>query len=171
VFSIDATSFADVLHDIRTVGKVTGAEQAAAALTASMAAQAQEVRARVASSPRVSCFYEVYYQPPVYTVGPGSFVFSLLKQAGCNPVTANLKTQYPQMSVEAIVKANPDVYLVDSLSAPSVDAVEKRPGYDALSAVRDHRMVIIDSDLVTRPGPRVVDGLQALADALHPAGA
>jgi len=168
VFSIDATSFADVLHDIRTVGRLTGADQPAAALTANMAAEAEEVRARVGAAPRVSCFYEVYYQPPVYTVGPGSFVFSLLKQAGCNPVTGNLKTQYPQMSVEAIVKADPDVYLVDSLSAPSVAAVEKRPGYDALSAVGDHRVVIIDSDLVTRPGPRVVDGLRALADALHP---
>ena len=95
-------------------------------------------------------------------------MFSLLKQAGCDPVTANLSTQYPQMSVEAIVKADPDVYLVDSLSAPSVASVEKRPGYDVLSAVSDHRVVMIDSDLVTRPGPRVADGLRELADALHP---
>jgi iron complex transport system substrate-binding protein len=169
VFSIDATSFDDVLHDIRTVGRLTGADQPAAALTANMAAEAAEVKARVGSP--VSCFYEVYYQPPVYTVGPGSFVFSLLELAGCDPVTANLRTQYPQVSVEAIVKADPAVYLVDSLSAPSVAAVGKRPGYDALSAVRDHRVVIIDSDLVTRPGPRVVEGLRELADALHPAGA
>ncbi|MDP9341074.1 MAG: helical backbone metal receptor [Actinomycetota bacterium] len=168
VFSIDATSFDDVLHDIQTVGKLTGAEQPAAALAANMAAEAAEIKARVAAAPAVSCFYEVYYQPPVYTVGPGSFVFSLLKLAGCDPVTANLNTQYPQMSVEAIVRADPDVYLVDSLSAPSVAAVAKRPGYDALSAVRDQRVVFIDSDLVTRPGPRVVDGLRELADALHP---
>ncbi len=171
VFSIDATSFGDVLHDIRTVGTLTGADRPAAALTANMAAEAAEVKARVAAEPPVSCFYEVYYQPPVYTVGPGSFVFSLLKLAGCDPVTANLKTQYPQMSVEAIVRADPAVYLVDSLSASSVAAVGKRPGYDALSAVRDHHVVVIDSDLVTRPGPRVVDGLRELAEALHPVSA
>jgi iron complex transport system substrate-binding protein len=85
-------------------------------------------------------------------------------------VTANATTQYPQMSVEAIVKADPDVYLVDSLSAPSIAAVARRPGYDALSAVLDHHVVFIDSDLVTRPGPRVVDGLAELAAALHPEG-
>jgi iron complex transport system substrate-binding protein len=171
VFSIDATSFDDVLHDIRTVGTLIGAGPRAAALTAQMAAQAAEIESRIAGDPAVSCFYEVYYQPPVYTVGPGSFVFSLLKLAGCDPVTANLHTQYPQMSVEAIVKADPAVYLVDSLSGPSVAAVGKRPGYDALSAVRDHRVVIIDSDLATRPGPRVVEGLRELADALHPVSA
>ncbi len=168
VFSIDARSFDDVLHDIRTVGRLTGAGPAAAALTAQMSAHAAEIEARIAGDPAVSCFYEVYYQPPVYTVGPGSFVFSLLRLAGCDPVTSNAKTQYPQMSVEAIVRADPRVYLVDSLSAPSVAAVSRRPGYDALSAVRDHRVVFIDSDLVTRPGPRVVDGLAELADALHP---
>jgi iron complex transport system substrate-binding protein len=171
VFSIDATSFDDVLHDIRTVGKLTGAEERAAALTASMSARAGEIEARIATDPPVSCFYEVYYQPPVYTVGPGSFVYSLLKLARCDPITASLDSQYPQMSVEAIVEANPDVYLVDSLSAPSVAAVVRRPGYEALSAVRNHRAVMIDSDLVTRPGPRVVAGLQELADALHPSSA
>jgi iron complex transport system substrate-binding protein len=126
------------------------------------------VERRAGVSPAVTCFYEVYFQPPVYTVGPGSFVFDLLKRAGCDPVTSNLHRQYPDLSVEALVQDDPRVYLVDSLSASSAAAVARRPGFDALSAVRRHRVVVIPSDLVTRPGPRIVQGLRALAASLHP---
>ena len=63
---------------------------------------------------------------------------------------------------------DPQVYLLDSLSGSSPEAVAKRHGFDAVAAVAAGRVIVIDSDLVTRPGPRIVDGLQALAQALHP---
>jgi iron complex transport system substrate-binding protein len=95
-------------------------------------------------------------------------VYDLLERAGCDPVTAGAPTDYPTWSVERLVRDDPDVYLVDSLSAPSAAAVGERPGFGALRAVRGGHVVRIDSDLVTRPGPRVVKGLLALAKALHP---
>jgi iron complex transport system substrate-binding protein len=168
VFTINGTGLRDVIHDIVTVGKLTGASDEAARLAARMGREASAIESRVSGDAQVTCFYEVYFQPPVYTVGPGSFVYDLLQDAGCDPVTEGLKNAYPQLSVEAVVQDDPHVYLVDSLSAPSVAAVGGRPGYDALSAVREHRVYRIDSDLVTRPGPRVVSGLRALARALHP---
>jgi iron complex transport system substrate-binding protein len=168
VFTIDATTLRDVFHDIDTIGRLTGVSRRARVLTNGLEARAADTVRRVSADARVSCFYEVYYQPPVYSVGPGSFVFDLLTHAGCNPVTADLKRAYPQLSVEAVVRDDPEVYLVDSLSASSPSAVGRRPGFDALSAVRHHRVAVIDSDLVTRPGPRVVRGLRDLAEALHP---
>ena len=168
VFTIDGTGLRDVVHDIETVGRITGASSAAEQLAGRMRARIAAIETRVRREPAVSCFYEVFFQPPVYTVGPGSFVFDLLRQARCDPVTSGLKNPYPQLSVEAVVDDDPEVYLVDSLSAKSVAAVAERPGYDALSAVQRHRVVRVDSDLVTRPGPRVVRGLAALARALHP---
>jgi iron complex transport system substrate-binding protein len=168
VFSVDATSLPDVFHDIGTIGRITGVPARAATLTHSLSGRAAAIERSVAAERPVSCFYEVYFQPPVYTVGPGSFVFDLLKHAGCDPVTSGLHRQYPELSVEAVVEDDPRVYLVDSLSASSPAAVAKRPGFDALSAVREHRVDVIDSDLVTRPGPRIVRGLRELAAALHP---
>jgi iron complex transport system substrate-binding protein len=168
VFSVDATSLRDVFHDIDTIGWITGVPGRASALTRTLSARADAIERRAGADRPVSCFYEVYFQPPVYTVGPGSFVFDLLKHAGCVPVTSGLHRQYPELSVEAVVHDDPRVYLVDSLSASSLAAVAKRPGFDALSAVRGHRVDVINSDLVTRPGPRVVQGLRALAVALHP---
>jgi len=170
VVTLDATDFPDLLQDIDTIGGITGTAQAAQALTANMQARAAQVAATVdqAGGP-VSCFFEVYY-PPLTTVGPNTFIYDLLRRAGCDPVTSSAKTDYPQWSVEKLVTENPVVYLTTAESARSIQAVASRPGFDALAAVADGRVVLVNSDLVTRPGPRVIDGLEELAAALHPSG-
>jgi iron complex transport system substrate-binding protein len=167
VFAIDATDFDDLLHDIDTVGTLTGTAAAAARLTGGMRASAQGIQSTVAADPAVSCFYEVYY-PPLTTVGPHTFVFDLLKRAGCDPVTASAKAPYPTWSVERLVSESPQVYLLDSLSGATPQAVEKRHGFGAVAAVAGGHVLVIDSNLVTRPGPRIVQGLDALAHAMHP---
>jgi iron complex transport system substrate-binding protein len=167
VFAIDATDLDDLLHDIDTVGTLTGTGQAAARLTDGMRANADAIQSKVAADPAVTCFYEVYY-PPLTTVGPHTFVFDLLKRAGCDPVTSSAHAPYPTWSVERLVAESPGVYLLDSLSGATPKAVEKRHGFDAVAAVHDGHVVVIDSNLVTRPGPRIVQGLDALARALHP---
>jgi iron complex transport system substrate-binding protein len=168
VFSVNATSFADLLHDILAIGTVTGAEARATSLTDGMLQTADQIHAKVTADPAVSCFYEVY-DPPLYTVGPGSFIYDLLVQAGCTPVTSSATSAYPQWSVEKLVAEQPQVYLLDSdSSAHTVEQLAKRAGFSALSAVTGGRVAVIDSDLVSRPGPRVVQGIEELAKALHP---
>jgi len=168
VVTLDATDFPDLLHDIDTIGRITGTTAAAEKLTSHMQARAEQVATTVdrAGGP-VSCFFEVYY-PPLTTVGPNTFIYDLLQRAGCDPVTASAKTDYPEWSVEKLVAEDPQVYLATAESAKSARAVASRPGFDALSAVADGRVVLVNSDLVTRPGPRVIDGLEELAAALHP---
>src|SRR5205807_3974371 len=119
--------FNDLLHDIGTVGTITGAEPAAQRLIASMRAKAAAIQAKVAPEAQVSCFYEVYY-PPLTTVGPHTFVYDLLRRAGCDPVTTGAKSPYPAWSLERLVRENPQVYLLDSLSGASPAAVAKRHG-------------------------------------------
>lgn len=168
VFTVNATDFQDLLGDIATVGRLTGAVEEAEALTAEMAAEAEEVRAAVATEPAVSCFFEVYYVPPLTTVGPNTFLFDLLELAGCDPVSAGARSDYPSWSVDRLVAESPEVYLVASESGVSPEAVADRPGFAGIEAVREGRVVLVDSDLVSRPGPRVVQGLRILAEALHP---
>ena len=167
VFTTDSTDLADVFHDIETVGRLTGTVGAAAALVAKMKMEAADVEARVAGDPAVPCFYEVYY-PPLTTVGPDTFIGDLLALAGCRSVSARAKSDYPQWSVEDLVRQDPRVYLVSSESGASPKAVASRPGFAAVAAIAAGRVVPIDADLVSRPGPRVVDGLLLLARALHP---
>jgi iron complex transport system substrate-binding protein len=168
VFTINATDFTDLLHDIRTVGEITGTSAGAATLTAQMAAKEQAIEVAVAKEARVSCFFEAYY-PPLTTIGPHTFIYDLLERAGCDPVSANAKSDYPEWSVDQLVASGPAVYLVASESGVSAAAVAKRPGFAAIPAVRDGKDILVSSDLISRPGPRVIDGLMALAQALHPA--
>jgi iron complex transport system substrate-binding protein len=167
VFTIKGTNLADLLHDIRTVGEITGATRAALSLTGRMQAQANALQAKVNAQAPVTCFFEVYY-PPLTTVGPHTFIADLLKRAGCDSVSAKAKGDYPEWSVDKLVQRSPAVYLVASESGVSPAAVAKRPGFSAIAAVRDGKIYLVDSDLVSRPGPRVVDGLAQLARLLHP---
>jgi iron complex transport system substrate-binding protein len=167
VFTVNATDFGDLLHDIGTIGRLTGTSERAGALTTRMAARAAEIQDAVSGDQPVSCFFEVYY-PPLTSVGPHTFIADLLKRAGCLSASMKAKSDYPQWSVDRLVKESPDVYLVASESGSSPAAVAKRPGFRAIGAVAAGRIYLIDSDLVSRPGPRVVDGLEALARVLHP---
>ena len=76
---------------------------------------------------------------------------------------------YPQITQEFIIAKDPEVIiLADVEFGESADSVKARPGWSAISAVRNGRMYGIDTNLVSRPGPRIVDGLEALAKALYP---
>ena len=167
VFTINATDLGDLLGDISTVGKITGATEQAKSLVNRMTAAESAIQSQVSSEAPVPCFFEAYY-PPLTTIGPHTFIFDLLVRAGCSPVSAGAKSDYPEWSVEALVADSPDVYLVASESGVSAEAVAKRPGFSAIGAVAGGRVYLVDSDLISRPGPRVIDGLRSLAEILHP---
>lgn len=167
IVTLNATDFTDLLEDIETVGAVSGAAEEAAALVDDMATRAEAVEAQIEE--RVSCFFEVYY-PPLTTVGPNTFVFGLLTMAGCDPVTQGAATDYPEWSVEDLVADGPQVYVVTPESAKGPAAIAKRPGFEGIGAIADGSVALVDGDLVTRPGPRVVEGLEQLAAALRAAG-
>jgi iron complex transport system substrate-binding protein len=162
VFTTLAASFEDTLADIDTVGTLLGAEEAAAAVTDDMRAEADAVGSAVTTSEPVSCFLDL---SDLFTVGPGSLEFDLLERAGCAPITAAADDAYPQWSLEQLVEDDPDVYLV-SEGIP-VERVIRQPGIRDLSAVRAGRVVEVDADLISRPGPRVAQGIAELAGALH----
>jgi iron complex transport system substrate-binding protein len=76
---------------------------------------------------------------------------------------------YPQMTQEAIIEANPDVIvLADEAFGVTVESVRARPGWSAISAVENDRIYTIDPDIISRPGPRIVDALEELARQLYP---
>jgi iron complex transport system substrate-binding protein len=169
VFTLLASDYDDAAADIRTVGRLTGTTEEAEAVAAELERTAGSVQARLDGRPDVTCFYEVGFEGGFFTVGPGSFIYDLLERAGCAPATSDAGEPFPQWSVEALVEDDPDVYLASSDSVGgSAASIGERPGFAALTAVRDGRVALIDADLVDRPGPRLGQGLMELALALHP---
>lgn len=165
VVTLHADTLDDLLGDIETIGELTGAPEEAQLLVKQMDTEADAIAQSAQEVGLVTCFFEVYY-PPLTTVGPNTFIFDLLERAGCDPVTEEAKTDYPEWSVDELVADGPQVYLVTPESARSVAAVSKRPGFSAIPAIEAHRVVLVDGDLVTRAGPRVIEGLRQLAEAL-----
>jgi iron complex transport system substrate-binding protein len=76
---------------------------------------------------------------------------------------------YPQLTQEAIIAANPRVIvLADEEFGVSIDSVKARPGWDQIDAVQNDRIYSVDPDLISRPGPRIVDALEQLAQQIYP---
>jgi iron complex transport system substrate-binding protein len=167
VFTLNSTNMGDTVHDIYTLGRLTGDTQGAATVASRLQAKIAQVSSALAGVQPVTCFFEVYY-PPLSTVGPGSFIFDMLQRAGCAPVSSTAKSQYPTWSVEDLVKQDPSVYLVGSGPGIAPSRVAARPGFDAVSAVKDGKVFVVSSDLVTRPGPRIWEGFAQIANDLHP---
>ncbi len=162
VFTTLAQSFDDTLADIETIGRLLGVEDRARELAQQIESEGEAVEERLADADRVTCFLDL---GDLYTVGPGALEFDLLQRAGCDPVTASAGEPYPQWSLEQLVQDDPEVYLV-SEGVP-VARVRRQEGVRELTAVEEDRIHGVSGGLISRPGPRVAQGIEQLASVLH----
>jgi len=166
------TNLEGLYTNLETVGLLSGQDAKAAALAQSLKARVAAVDARIATvTNKPSVFYELDSTDPAkpYTAGPGSYVDLLIARAGGTNVGAALKGQWAQMSLEQLVVANPHFILLgDAAYGATPASLNTRPGWETLSAIRQARVLVFDDNTVSRPGPRLVDGLEALAKILHP---
>ena len=172
VFYLGNPSTLEELYaNLNLVAKLTGRESETGALVDSLKARVKAVDdklAGVADKPVV--FYEIDASDPnkPYTTGPGTFIDLLIARAGGQNLPG-LTDAYPQVSLEQIVLANPAIILLgDAFYGTTPEAVAARPGWSKIAAVTNDRVLPFDDNLVSRPGPRLVDGLEALAQAIHP---
>ena len=166
------TSFDGVMSDIALVGKATGKDAQAKSVVDAMKQKLDMLKATLAKAqtkPRV--YWELDASDPAkpYTPGPGSFLNDLITLAGGTNVAASAKAAWAQINSEEIVAANPEIIVLsDALFGMTPDQVKARKGWSSITAVKNDKVYPIDDNLVSRPGPRVVDGLEAAAKLIHP---
>ncbi len=162
----------EMYANLETVGLLTGHEAETAALVKALKVRVAAVDEKLATvTERPSVYYELDATDPTkpYTAGPGSFVDLLIQRAGGANVGAQLQGQWVQISLEELLVLDPDMILLgDALYGETPEKVAARPGWEVLSAVQDGRLYPFDDTLVSRPGPRLVDALEAMARFLHP---
>jgi iron complex transport system substrate-binding protein len=130
-----------------------------------MKADVEAVRKAVAGTAPVTAFVEIG-QNPLYTVGTGTLIDELVTLAGGTNVVK--QPGYVGYSAEQLIAADPQVYLATKGSSSDPSAITSRAGFNKLTAVKNGRIVILDDNLVSRPGPRFVLGLKQIAQGLHP---
>ena len=172
VVGTEKTSFESVFADIALVGQATGQAEPATQVITAMQDQLTALKAKLAGAKEKPLVYwELDATDPAkpYSVGPGNFVDDMIALAGGTNVFEKVETPFPQVSAEQVVAANPDVIILsDAAYGITIESVLKRPGWQVITAVKQQRVEPIDDNLVSRPGPRLVEGLEASARIIHP---
>ncbi|HPS41782.1 MAG TPA: cobalamin-binding protein [Anaerolineaceae bacterium] len=157
---------------ITSVGILTGRDKEAKALNASLEKRIKAVTDLAATAAdRPLVFYELDGSGPgnPWTPGPGTFLSELIAAAGGVNAGDALQSAWAQISSEQLLVQDPDIILLgDSIYGMTVEQVAARAGWSGLTAVQENRIYPFNDDLVSRPGPRLVDGLEELARLLHP---
>ena len=167
-----AKSLDDTWTEIGQLGRLTGHQNEASALTARMKADIDKIVQSVpARSTPLSYYYEL--DPTFYSVTSKTFIGSIFARFGLTNVADaadpdGAKGGYPQLSQETLVKANPDmIFLADSKCCKqSAATVKARIGWSDITAVKTGQIVPLDDDIASRWGPRIVDLVQSIANAL-----
>jgi iron complex transport system substrate-binding protein len=158
----------DVFNVIRQLGKVAGRETEAGVLAASVRAALDSVRASVANEPRPRVLYVAEDQPPM-TAGRQTFISQLIGVAGGVSIFDDLDQLWPNVSMEEIVRRDPDILIFPAgeFSNP-LARVRAMQGWRDLRAVREGRVVTVSADILNRPSPSIARSAKLLRDVMHP---
>ena len=158
--------------NVRLLGILSGKQDAAEKVATDITKRIDAVvsKAKTATGkPRV--FFEL--DPALITMGPGTFLDDMIAKAGGVNIAADANTAWPTLSPEVIISKDPQVIILSDHGSDAggvtPDIVKSRPGWTAISAVKANRIELLpDRDLTDRPGPRAVEGLEYLAQTIHP---
>jgi len=158
----------EVLADIELVGAAVGADEEAATIVAAMEERIAQVTDAVADLPQPRVFYEIGYLPDIYGPADDSFTADMVSLAGGEPITTGDPVSFV-IPLERLVDEDPEIIVLgDAAYGVCPDSVAERPGWDEMTAVANDAIVPVDDIIVTRPAPRLGEGLAALALAIHP---
>jgi len=174
VLKLFPKDFDATVSTITRLGQVVAAPDRAEAITSGMAARRDAVVAAVADAPRPTVYEELDASDPSkpFVAGPNGFYGQLIDLAGGDNVFGDLPADFGQVGAESVIERNPDVILLTDADLPlnpqTPDLVAARPGWDAIAAVQSGAVHAVNGRLVSTPGPRLIDGLEAIAAVLHP---
>ena len=168
-FVMSTEDTTDIFRNITTLGRMTGRDSAASAVATSVRATLDSVRVSVAAKPSPSVIYVVFPDPPM-TAGPKTFIGQLIALAGGRSIFPTTDKNWPNVSMEEIVKRDPDIVIVPvgEFKDSALERFRKLPGWRDLRAVKQGRVVSVSADLLNRPSPAIAQSALVLRAAVHP---
>lgn len=171
VYAIEPKTISEVEQSIKEIGKITNAAEKANEITASMEKKVNDIKAKTKDltddkKPRV--YVEVSPAPDIYTAGKGTFMGEMIELAGGKNIFADING-WKKVDSEQVVAKDPQVVIsTHGVTADVLKDLQGRSGWNNIFAVKEHKVTAVDTNLVSRPGPRIVDGLELFAKAIHP---
>jgi len=153
-------SVEEVVADIRRLGSLTGHARQANLLAANMQQRLDRL-AKIKQGKPERVFYEIWHDP-LQTVGGKGFINDLLQRAGVKNVFSSIPMETPRINIEAVLHARPDVIIIPSEHRDT--AARKRFWKQWLGD--DIRIIVVNPDLMHRPGPRIINGIEVLRQAM-----
>jgi cobalamin transport system substrate-binding protein len=172
LFLLDPNDLEGVYQNVLSLGTLLDREEAAQRVVEGMRARIETVAEKAkgaATRPRVLHEVDSTNASQIFVAGPHNFIDSMITTAGGVNVAAGAPTKWPKLSPEEIVARDPEIIvLADARSGATPETVRARPGWAGIMAVRRGAIYAIDEDIVSRPGPRLVQGFEAYLRLLHP---
>ncbi len=167
VFVCHPRKVADIPRAMRALGRLTGSSRTAEAAARSTEARLAGLSRRLRGRPPVACALLVW-DDPITVAGAGAYLHDALQRAGGRNVAGDLPQPYPTLDPEQMAVRNPSAIIYAGHDPGGVGRAAARPGIRTTAAARSRRVFAVHDDLVLRPGPRLVAGIEAMARALHP---
>ena len=167
VFVSDPRTIEGVFKSIHDLGAICDRSPSAQALIDSLRTAEQQLLRKTAILPMKSAILLLSLRP-IITVGKSTFVGELLNLANARNLTQDAPTSYPMVGREEILRLQPDVILVTGeVAHDSLTVLSEYPEWSSLAAAHKGRIAFIDADLISRPGPRIIRGLEQIIRAIH----
>ncbi|RCW45028.1 MULTISPECIES: ABC transporter substrate-binding protein [unclassified Halanaerobium] len=164
----------ETIDMIKTIGWLTGSSKKAEQIAEKMNFRLKKIESLIAeklqNTKRPDVFYEIW-SDPLYTAGDNTFINSVIETAGGNNIGKNAEGAWPRFGIESLILADPDVYISSPHSAAggiTIKDILNRPLFSELKAVKKERVYLVDQDKISRPSPRIIDGLKEIAAAIFP---
>ncbi len=178
VVDFTPNSIEAVFESILKTGELTNKIDEAQGIVEELEAEKELILSKVKDLPKVPVFYQVWDEP-LQTAGPGSFIHELIEMSGGENIAGDTDTEYPMYSVEALIEKDPEIYfmpphvanfeeMTEEMAEAYREEVRKRPGYDQIKAIKDNRIELMEPNIASRPGVRIIKGLRMFAEAIHP---
>lgn len=168
IAGFEPESIEEIIETIERIGLLTGNSAEAEALSKGMLDKEAELIEKVKGLETKKVFYEIWHEP-LMAAGPGSFVDQLILLAGGVNVAGDAESEYPQFDLEQLIERNPQVYLTaNDLPEKTVESIKERPGYENIDAIKNGQIYLLDGNIMSRPGPRIIEALEILMKAIHP---
>jgi len=166
VFAVTAHGIEGIYQSIASVGRALNREQQSATLVGRLRERAKAVQQRVAGKPVINVLMPIW-NDPIVTIGKDAFTTDLIAMAGGHSVTSDLPGEWPQISLEEVLKLAPEALVLVGEGRMSVRSLATSPGWITLEAVKNKRIYWID-DRIEHPSPVAFDGMEDLAKQFHP---